>query len=48
MHSMPLGHCPNCGDAIPRFNKLIEYETEKGWTAMFAECPDCEDIVHPE
>ena len=43
-----LGRCPNCSETIPRNNKLIEYETANGWTAMFAECPDCNDVVHPE
>lgn len=47
MHATTLGRCPACDGAIPRRNKLIEYETSEGWTAMFAECPDCRDVVHP-
>lgn len=43
-----LGTCPDCGVTIPRVNLLIKYETEDGWPRMFAECPDCEDAVHPE
>lgn len=41
------GSCPHCQTAIPRRAVLIEYETTTGSTA-FAECPDCEEIVHPE
>lgn len=47
MHARTLGHCPVCGTAIPSRHKLIEYETESGWLTMFAECPDCLDVVHP-
>jgi len=47
MQATMLGRCPNCGVAIPGDNKLLEYETADGWTAMFAECPDCLDVVHP-
>lgn len=42
-----LGRCPLCETVIPSANKLIEYETSDGWTKMFAECPDCGDVVHP-
>lgn len=47
MAATKLGQCPICGEAIPRGNKLIEYETAEGWTAMFAECRNCTDVVHP-
>jgi len=43
-----LGRCPLCDEPIPRVNKLIEYRTERGWTAVFAECSDCHDVVHPQ
>ena len=43
----PLGACPNCDVTIPRANLLIAYETESGWPKLFAECPDCEEPVHP-
>lgn len=48
MDTSMLGRCPICDEPIPRDNKLIEYETEEGWTSMFAECPDCRDVVHPQ
>ena len=48
MHATMLGRCPNCDESIPRCNKIIEYETDDGWTAIFAECPDCLDVVHPQ
>lgn len=43
-----LGHCPQCGEAIPATWKLIEYEREDGTTGVFAECPTCEAVVKPE
>jgi hypothetical protein len=42
-----LGLCPGCGSAIPGRRLLIEYETSDGRPAMYAECPDCRDVVHP-
>lgn len=41
-----LGTCPRCSEAIPPTRLLIEYETTDG-PAMYAECPDCLDVVHP-
>lgn len=48
MHETMLGRCPRCNEPIPAGNKLIEYESEGGWTAMFAKCPDCLGTVHPQ
>ncbi|MDY6819911.1 MAG: hypothetical protein SVG88_14720 [Halobacteriales archaeon] len=42
-----LGRCPDCQTSIPEARLLIEYETADG-TAVYAECPDCRDVVHPE
>lgn len=42
-----LGQCPTCDAAIPRGQLLLEYETDRGWPEMFAECQDCGDVVHP-
>lgn len=42
-----LGRCPDCQAPIPRSSLLIEYRTDRGWPAMFAECPRCLDVVHP-
>ncbi|WP_152436393.1 DUF7837 family putative zinc-binding protein [Halosimplex carlsbadense] len=44
----PLGACPNCDVMIPSANLLIRYESEGDWPRLFAECPDCENPVHPE
>lgn len=41
------GDCPHCEARIPRGAVLIEYETVEGPTRMFAECPDCGEVVHP-
>lgn len=41
-----LGYCPGCGESIPGSHVLIEYETGSG-KACYAECPACQDVVHP-
>lgn len=41
-----LGACPRCGEELRRGHLLIEYETSSGPDA-FAECPDCQHVVHP-
>lgn len=43
-----LGTCPECGVDIPRFSLLIEYSKSTEEKEMFAECPECEAVVHPE
>lgn len=42
-----LGCCPNCETEISRGQVLIEYERTDG-PAMYAECPTCRGVVHPE
>lgn len=42
-----LGRCPLCGQSLPRYSHLISYRRD-GWPTMYAECDDCEEIVHPE
>lgn len=42
------GECPNCDAAIPSAYVLIRYETSDGWPRLFAECPACKDVVHPQ
>jgi peptide methionine sulfoxide reductase MsrB len=42
-----LGVYPDCDVVILFSNLLIKYETEGGWPQFFAECPQCEDPVHP-
>jgi hypothetical protein len=48
MDASALGRCPSCDTIIPRLCLLIEYETEDGWPTMFAECPGCGEVVHPQ
>lgn len=43
----PVGNCPDCETSITDRHVLIEYETATG-PAMFAECPGCLDVVHPQ
>ncbi len=42
-----LGTCPDCGETIRRIDVLIEYETTDGQPAVWAECPNCNTVVHP-
>jgi hypothetical protein len=42
-----LGGCPSCESDIPPGATLIEYESPDGWPTTFAECPECEQVVHP-
>lgn len=41
-----LGSCPLCGGDIPKAKLLIAYESDRG-EDMYAECPDCLEVVHP-
>lgn len=41
-----VGDCPVCGAGVTRTDLLIQYETDSG-PAAYAECPDCQEIVHP-
>jgi predicted RNA-binding Zn-ribbon protein involved in translation (DUF1610 family) len=43
-----LGRCPDCGESISQHWLLVEYETDEGDTGIWAECPDCDDVVAPE
>ncbi len=42
-----LGSYPDCGDPIRQIDVLIEYETTDGQSAVWAECPNCNTVVHP-
>lgn len=48
LHRNSLGDCPECGTGIPQSRLLIEYETADGTPAMYAECPSCFAVVHPQ
>lgn len=42
-----VGECPQCGREISRAYLLIEYETEDGEAGVWAECPECAEVVDP-
>jgi hypothetical protein len=42
-----LGYCPQCDCEVPRAYLLIEYQTENGKTGLWAECPECADVIDP-
>jgi hypothetical protein len=46
--SPTLGLCPDCGTEIATYNVLIEYETDDGQPAPWAECLEGREVVHPE
>ena len=46
-HAPRLGDCPHCDTGIRPLNVLIEYETDDGNEAIWAECPGCKEIVDP-
>lgn len=43
-----LGLCPNCSESIADRDVIIEYERDDGTTGVYAECPDCREIIAPE
>lgn len=43
-----LGVCPHCQTTITSVDILIEYETSTGQSEVWAECPGCREVVHPE
>lgn len=45
--SSTLGSCPHCGAVVASVDVLIEYETAEGEPAVWAECPDCGEVVDP-
>lgn len=40
------GSCPHCGTALARADVLVEYDAADE-TRLFAECLECDDVVHP-
>jgi len=42
----PLGSCTECGARLFDAHVLVEYEAE-GQSRYYAECPDCQTVVHP-
>ena len=43
-----LGRCPGCGESISEVWLLVEYKIDNGNTRIWAECPECDDVVAPE
>lgn len=43
-----LGRCPDCRTEIATRDALIEYERDDGESAVWAECPSCLAVVHPD
>jgi len=43
-----LGRCPDCDVQISDAWVLIEYEKNDGETGVWAECPECGNVVSPE
>jgi hypothetical protein len=46
-HATRLGVCPHCQTAINAADVLIEYETSDGHDALWADCPECREVVDP-
>ncbi|RKD85197.1 DUF7837 family putative zinc-binding protein [Halopiger aswanensis] len=46
-NSPPLGTCPFCHAEITSGDVILGYETATGPT-VYAECPECRDVVTPE
>jgi len=42
-----LGHCPLCDAALPEDSLLGIRETDS-YSVTFAECANCDTLVHPE
>ncbi|MCW8173292.1 hypothetical protein D8S78_20460 [Natrialba swarupiae] len=42
-----LGTCPFCHAEITPIDVILEYETDSG-LAVYAECPECQDVVNPQ
>lgn len=45
--SSTLGRCPECDTQISSAWILVEYTKDDGTTGIWAECPDCGDVVSP-
>jgi len=43
-----LSRCPDCGCEIRSVDVIIAYERSDSTRGVFAECPDCEEVVGPE
>lgn len=41
-----IGHCPMCEEIIPHAGLIIEYQRNHT-RAVYAECPECLEVVNP-
>jgi predicted RNA-binding Zn-ribbon protein involved in translation (DUF1610 family) len=46
--SASLGRCPDCRAEIHGVDVLIEYERSDEERAVYAGCPGCGEVVHPD
>ncbi|WP_449272006.1 DUF7837 family putative zinc-binding protein [Halorubrum kocurii] len=42
-----LGTCSFCGETVADRHVLIQYEKESGDQGVWAECPECLEVVDP-
>jgi uncharacterized Zn finger protein len=42
-----IGACPHCERDLRRTHILIEYETASGEPGVWADCPECGEVVDP-
>jgi uncharacterized Zn finger protein len=42
-----LGACPSCEHDLRRVHVLIDYETDSGEPGVWADCPECGEVVDP-
>ncbi|SDE00193.1 hypothetical protein SAMN05192552_10954 [Natrinema hispanicum] len=47
VENQTLGNCPFCNARVPKHQAIIEFETN-GEQRVFAECPECGEVVDPE
>jgi len=46
VENQALGNCPFCNARVPKYQAIIEFETN-GEQRVFAECPECREVVDP-
>lgn len=43
-----LGLCPECGEQVTPPWVLLRYEKDDGTEGVWAECPNCQEVISPE
>lgn len=46
-HHTRLGTCPDCDAVVRRTDVLIDYTDGDGHRAVWAECPECREVIDP-